>query len=109
MKIIAHPRPGYEHHRSHAHSHGPAVERIARIACQQHCIHTQGGRRAEDGPNVGGVYYPIDDDDTTGLGAHLTHHALCGTAHGTQHATREHVAGEAGQQLPAARIDRHVT
>ena len=99
------PGPGQEEHRPHRHPDGAPVEGVAGVAREQHAVNAQRGRRAEDGPDVGGIDHTVDHHHALPAPAHLGRLALLRPPHGTEHTAREGAAridrqaGAAGQQV----------
>ena len=104
---VPQPRPGHLEHRAHADPHGPAAQRVAAPRREQHGVHAQGRRAAEDGPDVGGVHDVFQHSHPAGPGADFLGPAGCGAAHGAEHAPGQGVAGEPRQHRPVRRIDGH--
>ena len=107
-RVAVEPRPGHQEHRTHGYPHGSSVERVARLAGEQHGIDAQGCRRAEDGSDIGGVDHAIDDHHTTGSLKDVGQRLVLGSAHGTEHAPRQGVTRELRQEIAVASIDGDV-
>ena len=101
-------RPGHLEHRTHAHAHRPAAQRVAAGGRDEHRIHVQCGSTAEDGTHVGGIHDALQHSHPAGIPAYLLYCAGRGAAEGTQHAAGQFVAGQAGQHLAVGRVYRGV-
>ena len=99
------PGPGNEEDGTHRHAHGAAVEGVAGGGREEDRVDAEGGGGTEDGADVGGVDHAVDDGDATGTAADALDGGGLGTAHGAEHAAREGVARERGEQLAAAGVD----
>ena len=97
---IVNPRPGNQEDRTHGNANGSAVQRVAGGAGQQNGVHAQRRRRAEDGADVGCVRHAVDDCHASCVSAHFLCRENRRTTHRTEHAPREGVAGEFGEQFP---------
>ena len=84
------------------------AQRVAGVAGEQHGIDAHSCRRAENGSDVGGIYHTVDDHDAAGSGARFGHGLGLRTAEGAEHASRELIAREAGEQFALAGIDGNV-
>ena len=84
------------------------MERIAAGGGEEHRVHAQGGRRAEDGPHVGGIHDSLQHRHPAGVPADVLGPGQGGAGHGAEDAAGQGVAGQLGQQLPVAGIDGNV-
>ncbi len=68
-------RPGYLKHGAHAHAHGAAAERVAAGGSDEHGVHVQRGRAAEDRSHVGGIHDALQHRHPAGVPAQFFHGA----------------------------------
>ena len=100
------PRPGYQEYTPHGHADGTAVQRVARIFCEQYGVHSKRRCRAEDSADVRRVAHSLDDNDAARILAQRFHVGKLFSPHRTQDASRECVARHLCEQFAASRIYR---
>ena len=97
--------PWHLKHRAHADPHRAAAQRVAAGGGEQHGVHTQRRRPAEDGPDIGGVHDALQHGHPAGAAAQLLRPARGGAAHGAQHAPGQRVAGQGLQHTAVRGVD----
>ena len=77
------PCPWNQEHRTHRHPYRTAIQRIARIACQQNSIYPKSSCRTEYRPDIGSVHHTVNDYNPPGIPADLFHRGQHRTTHST--------------------------
>ena len=115
--ILPDPGPGDLQGRPHADAESPAVERVAASVCQEDRIHAQCRRVPENGADIGRIDHVLQHRDPAGPvpviaglsidpAQQLTGIPQRRPAHGAQDPARQGIAGEPGEQLIGARVNR---
>ena len=97
--------PGHLEHRPHADPHRTAAQRVAAGGGDQHRVDVQRRRRAENGPDVGGIHDVFQHGHPAGVLAQGFHRGQGGPVKSRQHAAGQGVAGQLGQHLPVGGVD----
>ena len=106
--VFAEIGPGNLEHRAHAHSRGPAVQRVGAGGGQQYRVHVQRRRAAENGADVGGVHHVLQHRDPAGVLHRLGDGGQLPAAHGAQRPPGQLIAGELRQHVKFRGVHRDV-
>ena len=108
VTVLRQVRPRHLKDRPHAHAHGAAVERVAARRREQHGVHAERRRRAEDGADVRRVHHVFQHGHARSVRAQGGNIRQRRAAHGAEHAAREMKARQLREHIELGRIDRDV-